>query len=318
MLTIADYLGIKSSASLKDINDAYRKKSRTMHPDKAKQSFIAARAADLSKPKPGQKPTTHVNKPPSQREIATFLKEAGERFTRLGLIANILRGPDRDRYDHFLSNGFPTWRGTGYYYARFRPGLFTTLFALFLVGGGAVHYYIIVATHKQQRGYIERMIADARKKAWGSESAAAGTPGIDMAGTMVAAPVTQSPADAETNVPQPKNRREKRLQEKMQEKEAKKSKSKPSRKSGTSTPAEVETPAPITGPRRRVQATNGKILVVDSSGQVFLEEENEEGESKEFLLDPTEIPEPSFRQTMVVRAPLWAFKRLKALVLRET
>ena len=26
-------------------------------------------------------------------------------------------------YDFFYKNGVPKWRGTGYYYARFRPGL---------------------------------------------------------------------------------------------------------------------------------------------------------------------------------------------------
>ncbi len=27
------------------------------------------------------------------------------------------------RYDFFYKNGVPIWRGTGYYYSRFRPGL---------------------------------------------------------------------------------------------------------------------------------------------------------------------------------------------------
>jgi len=27
------------------------------------------------------------------------------------------------RYDFFYKNGVPKWRGTGYYYSRFRPGL---------------------------------------------------------------------------------------------------------------------------------------------------------------------------------------------------
>lgn len=26
-------------------------------------------------------------------------------------------------YDFFYKNGVPKWRGTGYYYSRFRPGL---------------------------------------------------------------------------------------------------------------------------------------------------------------------------------------------------
>jgi hypothetical protein len=27
------------------------------------------------------------------------------------------------RYDFFYKNGVPKWRGTGYYYSRYRPGL---------------------------------------------------------------------------------------------------------------------------------------------------------------------------------------------------
>lgn len=35
------------------------------------------------------------------------------------------------RYDKHLEKGFPTWRGTGYYYAKFQPGLmFTFVFIL--------------------------------------------------------------------------------------------------------------------------------------------------------------------------------------------
>ena len=30
---------------------------------------------------------------------------------------------ERHRYDFFYKNGVPKWRGTGYYYSRFRPGL---------------------------------------------------------------------------------------------------------------------------------------------------------------------------------------------------
>lgn len=30
---------------------------------------------------------------------------------------------DMRSYDFFYKNGVPKWRGTGYYYSRFRPGL---------------------------------------------------------------------------------------------------------------------------------------------------------------------------------------------------
>jgi DnaJ homolog subfamily C member 1 len=52
------------------------------------------------------------------------VKGIHERFARLGVISNILRdGEKRKRYDFFYKNGVPKWRGTGYYYDRFRPGL---------------------------------------------------------------------------------------------------------------------------------------------------------------------------------------------------
>jgi hypothetical protein len=31
------------------------------------------------------------------------------------------------RYDFFYKNGVPKWRGTDYYYSRFRPGLGVSL-----------------------------------------------------------------------------------------------------------------------------------------------------------------------------------------------
>lgn len=61
---------------------------------------------------------------------------AHKRFERLGLINKILRDHRKDRYDHFLSTGFPKWRGTGYYYQRFRPGLFSVLLIILGISVG--------------------------------------------------------------------------------------------------------------------------------------------------------------------------------------
>ena len=141
--TFYSFLGIQPNANQDDINKAYKKLSRSLHPDKARSNWLAT----YNKPKPtkkkeGAKPTVHVqkDKKPSQSEVNKFTKEATARFERLSLIINILRGPERERYDHFLQNGFPTWRGTGYYYERFRPGLGSVLFGLFIVFGGGAHY----------------------------------------------------------------------------------------------------------------------------------------------------------------------------------
>ena len=75
----------------------------------------------------------------------------------------------------------------------------------------------------------------------------------------------------------------------MQEKESKREKAKPTknpRKSGISRPVEAEDVGqnPV-GARKKVVAPNGKVLIVDAEGNVFLEEETTEGEKHELLLD---------------------------------
>ena len=55
--------------------------------------------------------------------------------------------------------------------------------------------------------------------------------------------------------------------------------------------------------------------MVDSAGNVFLEEENEEtGETQQLLIDPDEIEKPTFRSTVVYRLPVWAFEFVKSKV----
>lgn len=151
-VTFYDFVGVKNgpAASLEDINKAYRKTSARIHPDKFKPNKSATRA-----------------------QQAAERKKASERFTRLGLIANILRGPMRDRYDHFLKNGFPKWRGTGYYYARFRPGIGSVLFFIYLVAGAA-HYVVLSLTAKRQREFMANVIREVRQ-------AAGDLPGLDEA-----------------------------------------------------------------------------------------------------------------------------------------
>ncbi|KAL9131855.1 MAG: hypothetical protein Q9217_000301 [Psora testacea] len=316
-VTFYDFLGVKPSASQEEISKAYRKKSRLLHPDKAKQSFIASRAKASNKPKlpGGKKPKVHVNKRPSENEIQKAVKVAGERYARLGIVTEILRGSGRERYDFFLANGFPKWRGTGYYYARFRPGLGTVLSGLFLFGGGLVHYGAMYLSWRRQRGFMERYIRHARRAAWGDDSGIKGIPGIDgaMTGTTVTPPSTL----AQENGAAVLNRRQKR----MQEKEAKKEKrsGKGSKDNGVSTPqeSEPETSGPQ-GAKKRVQAENGKILIVDSLGNVFLEEEDEHGETGEYLLDPDEIPKPIYQQTIVFRLPAWAYRKVKVWLLGKS
>ena len=306
--TFYDFLGVRPSASQEDLSKAYRKKSRLIHPDKAKQSFIASRAQKTSKTQSGQKkrkPGVHVAKPPSESEIQAHVKKASERFARLGVIANILKGPGRERYDFFLANGFPKWRGTGYYYARFRPGLGSVIMGLFVLGGGGAHYAALYLSWKRQREFVERYIRHARRAAWGDEVGIRGIPGIDAQSAPAAAATGQDDASA-------LNRRQKRMREKENKKESKKGKS-GTKQSGTSTPlepAELESSGPQ-GAKKRVQAENGKVLIVDSVGNVYLEEPDADGNLGEFLLDPDELVRPTWRQTVLVRLPLWGYRKAK-------
>lgn len=291
-----DFLGVKASATVDEIGKAFRKRSRALHPDKAKHSFIASRSTSKPKTSEGKKKSgVHVSKGPSEREIQKFVKQAGERYSRLGVVANILKGPQRERYDFFLQHGFPTWRGTGYYYSRFRPGLGTVLVGLFVVCGGGAHYFALSTGYKRQRDFMERYIRHARKTAWGDESGIRGIPGLT--GPVEVPPTAEEP-DPAANL----NRRQKRELERQNRKE-KPGKSKPATK-----PSPVQTLSP-NGERRRVTAENGKILLVDSLGNVFLEEEDEDGNVQQYLLDPNEIPKPTVWDTAVVRLPMWLYRR---------
>ena len=266
--TFYDILGIVPSASQDDINKAYRQKARTLHPDKVKQKLKSDRAKGKDKDKP--------SKPPSQSEVNAAVKDAEERQTRLGLIAKILRGPSRDRYDHFLANGFPLWKGTDYYYDRYRPGLGTVVVGLILLCGGAVHYLILYMSWKRQREFLDRYIRFARDTAWG--------PNMNIPAPMPApAPVAQD--DDEDGPPQPMNRKQRRMQEKETKRDDGRGARKKGRKAVKSASSSRDASAAPTGARKRVVAENGKILVVDSVGNVYLEDQDDEGNVSEFLLD---------------------------------
>lgn len=306
---LSDFLEVRPNANQEQITKAHRKKSRTLHPDKVKRSFVANYSKDKSKAK-STKPGVHVSSGPSKREIDAAVKAATVRSSRLNLVANILRGPGRERYDHFLKNGFPLWKGTGYYYSRFRPGLGTVMMGLFLVFGGAAHYGALFLGWKRQREFVDRYIRHARRAAWGDELGVRGIPGIDSMGAP-APPPAQTPDASEAGAVA-MNRRQKRMMDKENRKESRKGSRATGRGSGTSTPTEPATPA---GERKRVVAENGKVLIVDSMGNVFLEEENEDGEKQEFLLDVDEIQRPTVRDTVLCKLPVWCFRKTIGRVL---
>ncbi|KIN03967.1 hypothetical protein OIDMADRAFT_178040 [Oidiodendron maius Zn] len=299
-VTFYDFVGVSRSASQDEINKAYRKKSKLLHPDKVKQQFIADKSTSKPKSKgDSKKPGVNVSKGPSKSEIRAAAKAASDRFARLGIVTNILRGEGRDRYDRFLANGFPTWKGTGYYYARFRPGLGTVLTGLFVFVGGGGHWLALYMSWHRQQEFVQRYIKFARHAAWGDNL---GIPGLDVGtGSGTATPATGEDGEA---IAQPINRKQRR----QQEKDAKKDKSKKI-KSAKASPAATP-PVGATGPRKRVVAENGKVLVVDSIGQVYLEQADEDGNNHEFLLDPNEFPRPTIKDTAFYRLPIWAFKNI--------
>ncbi|EPE05824.1 hypothetical protein F503_08355 [Ophiostoma piceae UAMH 11346] len=311
-VTFYDFVGVSSSASLDDINKAYRKKTRSLHPDKVKQQLAAERAKTAKKN--GGVPVT---KQPSSGEVRAAVKRASDMQARLGIVTNILRGPERDRYDHFLSNGFPTWKGTEYYYNRYRPGFGTVMVGLFVFIGGAIHYLTLYMGWKRQREFVDRYIRYARQAAWGNQLA-----GMDLnaIGTdPTAAPAAEEEAGSDAQQQQmAMNRKQRRMQERDAKRDAAKDGNTTSRRgrrgvagagaasSGTATPTPQAAAGP-TGAKRRVTAENGKVLVVDSLGDVYLEQMDAEGKVEELLLDINEVVRPTIFDTAVYRLPAWAF-----------
>ncbi|KAG9016634.1 hypothetical protein FRB90_002749 [Tulasnella sp. 427] len=130
--TFYSWLEVSPKATVPDINKAYRKKSMQLHPDKNQG-----------------------------------VKGINERYARLGVVAAILRdGERRERYDFFYKNGVPRWRGTGYYYSRYRPGLGSVL--VFLVGlTSGLQLVAQKMNYKKDLERIERFRTKARQAAWG-------------------------------------------------------------------------------------------------------------------------------------------------------
>jgi hypothetical protein len=284
-VTFYDLLGIKPGASQDEITKAYRKKSARLHPDKARQIFVNE-YQKLNKKK-SKTPGVKVSTQPSKKEIDAHMKKVTASYQRLSVIATMLKGAERERYDHFLRNGFPAWRGTGYYYQRYRPGLGSVLFGMFVVMGGGMHYFALLVGWRRRKEFVERYIRHARKTAWGDETAIQGIPGVDAG----AAPInTEQWEDKEEDKDgseefTPRNRREKRAMEKDSRKGKKVQAARKARVNGISTPTDAAIISGPQGAKRRIVAENGKVLIVDSVGNVFLEEELEDGTKGEFLLD---------------------------------
>ncbi|PVU92326.1 hypothetical protein BB561_003901 [Smittium simulii] len=126
-----ELLGVKDSASLDEINRAFRNLGRKYHPDKLKGS-------------------------------ATTNKEATDKFARLGLVANILRDSyKRKRYNFFKKNGVPIWRGTGYLYSRWRPGAGTVIVGILIVSS-LFQYLFATLSYWRAQQRIEELERDSK------------------------------------------------------------------------------------------------------------------------------------------------------------
>jgi len=294
------WVGVKPSASQKELNSAYRKQAGALHPDRLKASYV------------NRYKKKYDGKAPTKKQIARYAKEVEERSARFTLVGNILRGEGRSRYDHFLRHGFPKYRGTNYYYERYRPGTGTVLIGLFVMFGGVAHYGALLLSHKRHKEFVDRYIKHARKMAWGDSSGIAGIPGVNGNGNgNGSATGYDSPAQQEDegNVQQ-WNRKARRMQEKESKRAGKNPKAaRAAREKGISTPVEAELTSGPVGAKKRVMAQNGKVLIVDSVGNVFVEEETEEGDTIELLLDIDAIEKPTISDTFLVRAPLFLYRK---------
>ncbi|ODV67402.1 DnaJ-domain-containing protein [Hyphopichia burtonii NRRL Y-1933] len=139
-VTFYSWLGLLQGpkSTLQEITKAYRKKSRQLHPDK----FAGNKK---------------------------LKKTVEERFQRLSLVGNILRDQSlRRRYDYFLDKGFPKWKGTGYFYSKFRPGLILTIGVVFILVG-TLHYISLKINRKQDYKRIATLKDQIKTQAWGSQ-----------------------------------------------------------------------------------------------------------------------------------------------------
>eukprot|EP00842_Homolaphlyctis_polyrhiza_P000180 jgi/Hompol1/1162/HPOL_004723-RA len=120
-------LQIPRTASETEISKAYRIKAKEFHPDKTTDERLRRIHALLT-------------------SVATVLKDE----------------KSRERYDKHLARGFPVWRGAGYHYKKYKPGLATVVVFILLAVSAA---QLITAQLMYQRNksrmaqYVEELKA---------------------------------------------------------------------------------------------------------------------------------------------------------------
>ena len=173
------------------------------------------------------------------------------------------------------------------------------LAGLFLFVGGWAHWVYLWLNARQQRKFFEGFLKEARVSAWGN----AGVPGLAEVNNKKDDAATVPAPDGGAQQEGPRNRKERRFQKKASRADA-------NDDSSSSAPAPAPQMVGSAGAgRRKVVAGNGKVLVVNSTGEVFLVEENEDGEEVELPLDINDIQTPSWKDTAVVRLPMWVFNK---------
>ncbi|KAI9293932.1 hypothetical protein K502DRAFT_280996, partial [Neoconidiobolus thromboides FSU 785] len=87
-------------------------------------------------------------------------EKATKKFALLGNAHKLLKvAHSRERYDFYLKNGFPVWRGTGYMYKRHRPGFIFVILFLFSLSCGT-HYLILKINYIRKKERISNILED--------------------------------------------------------------------------------------------------------------------------------------------------------------
>lgn len=92
-------------------------------------------------------------------------------FLAIGPSAGLTHAPS---LQFFFKNGVPKWRGTGYYYSRFRPSVIHVVFFLVLVSS-LIHYLILRVNHRRDKQRVEYFTRSALSRAGGSGAFTSGT-----------------------------------------------------------------------------------------------------------------------------------------------
>ena len=164
-----------------------------------------------------------------------------------------------------------------------------------------MHYGAMYISWKRQKEFVARYVTHARRVA-GNDVAVSGMNGLPSNTAQAQAPVAPvMPDEDDEQNGMVLNRRQKRMQEKdgkrkdvaKATRKARLTRGKGDDKDENSAEDRPQISAPMdpeiisgpTGSKKKVIAENGKVLIVDSAGNVYLEERTTEGAVHEFLLD---------------------------------